>query len=70
MAKELKLSLAEGDQAPAFTVSTNGGGTVSLSDYQGRNVILYFYPRDDTPGCTREACSFRDRFAVFKKKHA
>jgi peroxiredoxin Q/BCP len=70
MAKEIQLKLKEGDQAPAFTVATNGGGTVSLSDFAGKNVILYFYPKDDTPGCTKEACAFRDGFADFKKKGA
>ena len=70
MPAELKLKLKEGDLAPPFTAATNGGGTVSLSDFKGRNVILYFYPRDDTPGCTKEACAFRDHFADFKKKGA
>ena len=56
--------------APEFTATTNGGGKVSLSDFKGKNVILYFYPRDDTPGCTKEACAFRDEFAAFKKKGA
>jgi peroxiredoxin Q/BCP len=70
MAKEIELKLKEGDKAPAFTVATNGGGTVSLSDFAGKHVILYFYPKDDTPGCTKEACAFRDGFADFKKKGA
>ena len=70
MAKELKLKLQEGDVAPAFTVATNGGGRVSLADFKGKNVVLYFYPRDDTPGCTKEACAFRDHFAGFRKKGA
>lgn len=70
MATELKLSLREGDQAPAFTANTNGGGKISLADYKGQHVILYFYPKDDTPGCTKEACAFRDHFADFKKKGA
>jgi peroxiredoxin Q/BCP len=70
MAKELKLKLNEGDKAPEFSVNTNGGGKISLADYKGRNVILYFYPRDDTPGCTKEACAFRDHFADFKKAGA
>ena len=56
--------------APVFTASTNGGGKVSLSDFKGRNVVLYFYPRDNTPGCTKEACAFRDGFAAFKKQGA
>jgi peroxiredoxin Q/BCP len=70
MATELKLTLKEGDVAPAFAASTNGGGRVSLADLQGKSVILYFYPRDDTPGCTKEACAFRDHFAEFKKQGA
>ena len=59
-----ELKLKEGDLAPTFTAQTNGGQTVSLVDFAGRPVILYFYPRDDTPGCTKEACAFRDGFAV------
>ena len=70
MAKELELKLKEGDQAPAFDAATSGGGRLSLADFKGKNVILYFYPRDDTPGCTKEACAFRDDFAAFKKKGA
>lgn len=68
MANELSLLLKEGDVAPAFTTIANGGGTISLANYLGRNVILYFYPRDDTPGCSKEACAFRDEFAAFKQK--
>ena len=70
MGKQIELKLKQGDLAPDFTASTNGGGKVSLSDFKGRNVILYFYPRDNTPGCTKEACAFRDEFAAFKKKGA
>jgi thioredoxin-dependent peroxiredoxin len=70
MAKELALKLKKGDKAPEFTAATSGGGRVSLSDFKGQHVILYFYPRDDTPGCTKEACGFRDHFANFKKKGA
>jgi len=70
MAKEIELKLKEGNVAPKFTGATNGGGTISLADYLGQNVILYFYPKDDTPGCTKEACAFRDHFAEFKKKGA
>ena len=70
MAKALELKLKVGDQAPAFTVATSGGGKISLADYLGKNVILYFYPKDDTPGCTKEACAFRDGFADFKKRGA
>ncbi len=68
MAHELKLR--EGDAAPAFTAQTNGGQTISLADFKGRLVILYFYPKDDTPGCTKEACAFRDAFADFTAKGA
>ena len=70
MAKEIELKLKTGDVAPAFTVATSGGGKISLADFKGQNVILYFYPRDDTPGCTKEACAFRDYFADFKKRGA
>ncbi len=70
MAKEITLKLKEGDKAPAFSAPTNGGGHMALSDLKGKPVILYFYPRDDTPGCTKEACAFRDYFADFKKKGA
>ena len=70
MATELELKLKEGDKAPDFSAPTNGNGTISLSELKGKNVILYFYPKDDTPGCTKEACAFRDDFAAFKKKGA
>ena len=70
MAKEIELKLREGDPAPAFTAATSGGGKISLADFKGKNVVLYFYPKDDTPGCTKEACSFRDHFAELKKKGA
>jgi peroxiredoxin Q/BCP len=52
----------EGDKAPDFTAKDQNGKTISLSDFKGKNVILYFYPKDDTPGCTAEACSFRDNY--------
>jgi peroxiredoxin Q/BCP len=52
----------EGDKAPDFTAKDQNGKTVSLSDFKGKTVILYFYPKDDTPGCTAEACSFRDNY--------
>ena len=70
MAKEIELKLKEGDIAPGFSVNTNGGGKISLADFKGKNVILYFYPKDDTPGCTKEACAFRDHFSEFKKRGA
>ena len=70
MAKAIQLKLKEGDVAPEFSAATNGGGKTSLADFKGKNVVLYFYPRDDTPGCTKEACAFRDDFAEFKKRGA
>jgi thioredoxin-dependent peroxiredoxin len=70
MGKQIELKLKEGDMAPGFTAATNGGGKVSLSDFKGKHVILYFYPRDDTPGCTKEACAFRDEFAAFGRQGA
>jgi len=63
-----ELKLKEGDPAPALAAATQDGQRVSLSDFKGKNVILYFYPKDDTPGCTKEACAFRDEFAHFKAK--
>ena len=56
-----------GKQAPAFTLSDQDGKEHALKDYAGKWVLLYFYPKDDTPGCTIEACSFRDQFKDFKK---
>jgi len=64
------IKLKEGDIAPAFSAMTNGGGKISLAELKGKNVILYFYPKDDTSGCTKEACAFRDGFADFKKRGA
>ena len=52
--------IEDGAKAPAFTMPTDGGGEISLAALQGKRVVLYFYPRDDTPGCTKEACAFRD----------
>jgi len=66
----LELKLEEGDVAPDFTANTTDGEQISLSDFKGKSVVLYFYPRDDTPGCTKESCAFRDEFAAFKKKGA
>ena len=56
-----------GTKAPDFTLTDQNGKTHKLSDYGGKKVVLYFYPKDDTPGCTKEACSFRDNFEDFKK---
>ena len=64
------MALKVGDKAPAFTLPTDGDGTVSLAGLKGKKVILYFYPRDDTPGCTKEACGFRDDFRHFTKTDA
>lgn len=59
--------LEEGKKAPAFTLAADNGEKVRLSDCQGSPVVLYFYPKDDTPGCTKEACAFRDRKSELKK---
>lgn len=59
-----------GTKAPAFTLPDQAGEAHRLKDYVGKWVVLYFYPKDDTPGCTVEACSFRDRFSAFKKTGA
>jgi len=64
------ITLKEGDKAPAFTAQTSGGGMVSLNEFLGRHVVLFFYPKDDTPGCTKEACAFRDEHAQFEKAEA
>jgi len=56
------MAVKEGKKAPAFTLSDPQGRSVSLDDFAGRNVVLYFYPKDDTPGCTKEACGFRDHW--------
>ena len=60
--------LKEGSTAPAFKTKDANGETVNLKDLRGQKVVLYFYPKDDTPGCTKEACSFRDAFSQYKKK--
>ncbi|MFZ5791600.1 MAG: thioredoxin-dependent thiol peroxidase [Pseudomonadota bacterium] len=59
--------LKEGDRAPDFTMPTDGGGKVSLAKLEGKPVVLYFYPKDDTSGCTAEACGFRDNLPKFGK---
>ena len=64
------MSIEAGDKAPDFTLPTDGGSSVTLSKLRGGNVIVYFYPRDDTPGCTTEACGFRDAFPAFGKAKA
>jgi peroxiredoxin Q/BCP len=60
----------EGQKAPAFSLEGNDGKKHSLEDYRGKTVVLYFYPRDDTPGCTKEACGFRDLGSSLKKSGA
>jgi len=60
--------LKEGDNAPDFTTKDQDGKKVSLTDFKGKKVILYFYPKDDTPGCTAEACNLRDNYLMLKKK--
>lgn len=62
--------LKEGDKAPAFTLPSDEGGKTSLKDLKGKTVVLYFYPKDLTPGCTTQACDFRDWAGEFKKKKA
>lgn len=64
------MSLEVGDKAPSFNLPTDGGGNISLKDLKGETVILYFYPKDDTPGCTKEACGFRDALPDFSKAKA
>ncbi|HEV7464397.1 MAG TPA: thioredoxin-dependent thiol peroxidase [Methyloceanibacter sp.] len=64
------MSLEVGDQAPDFTLAADGGGKVSLKALKGKTVVLYFYPKDDTPGCTAEACAFRDQLPDFSKVKA
>jgi thioredoxin-dependent peroxiredoxin len=64
------MAIEEGKAAPPFTLTDADGKTVSLKDFAGKHVILYFYPKDDTPGCTKEACGFRDDWAALKKANA
>ena len=65
------MSLVDpGKKAPAFTLNDQSGESHKLSDYAGQPVVLYFYPKDDTPGCTQETCDFRDRLPRFKKSKA
>ena len=62
--KHLKI----GDKAPGFTVNDENGKSVSLSDFVGKRVVIYFYPKDNTPGCTMQACNIRDNYSVIKEK--
>lgn len=65
------MKLNEGDKAPDFKVNNQKGEPTSLADYKGKKVVLYFYPKDDTPGCTKEACNLRDNYeALLKQDYA
>ena len=64
------MAIEEGKKAPAFALVDDNGKSVKLADYAGKNVILYFYPKDDTPGCTKEACGFRDLWKEIQKRNA
>ena len=64
------MPVKEGAKAPAFSLTDSHGQKVSLGDYSGQYVVLYFYPRDDTPGCTKEACGFRDLWKRIQKRNA
>jgi peroxiredoxin Q/BCP len=63
-------NLQVGDPAPDFTAVTETGATLRLSDLRGKRVVLFFYPKDDTPGCTTQACGFRDQYPVIEEKNA
>ncbi len=63
-------TLQIGDTAPDFTLPTDGNGEITLSDFKGQNVVLYFYPKDSTPGCTTESCDFRDAHPEFERLNA
>ena len=65
-----KMALVVGDKAPAFKLKNQDGELISLSDLKEKPVVLYFYPKEDTPGCTKEACNFRDEFPKFGKMKA
>jgi peroxiredoxin Q/BCP len=64
------MSIEEGKAAPAFSLKDAAGETISLKDFRGKDVIVYFYPKDDTPGCTKEACGFRDLWKKIQKQGA
>jgi len=69
-AQGYKTMLKKGDTAPSFTLEDASGKLVSLSDFIGKKVVLYFYPKDNTPGCTKEACGFKDKHEEFTDKNA
>lgn len=62
------VELNIGDTAPDFSAKDTQGNTVTLSNYKGNSIVLYFYPKDDTPGCTKEACNFKDDYVQYQKK--
>lgn len=64
----MAITLTQGDKAPAFKAVNEAGKTVKLSDFKGKKLVLYFYPKDDTPGCTAEACDLRDNYSSFLAK--
>lgn len=64
------MAIEEGKTAPAFTLEDSDGNKIALKDLRGRDVIVYFYPKDDTPGCTKEACGFRDLWKTIQKQGA
>ena len=63
------MSIKIGDKAPEFTLKDSNGVSVSLADFKGKRIIIYFYPKDNTPGCTKEACNFRDNWEILKKNN-
>jgi peroxiredoxin Q/BCP len=64
----MAVTLKEGDKAPDFSGVDQNGNTIQLSDFAGKNLILYFYPKDNTPGCTKEACNLRDNYEMWLEK--
>jgi len=68
LSKIIMTTLNEGEKAPAFKAKDENGNTIQLKDFAGKKLILYFYPEDDTPVCTVEACDFRDNYSMLKKK--
>jgi peroxiredoxin Q/BCP len=67
---EVFLPVVEGEPAPDFTLTSDSGETVTLSSLRGRPIVLYFYPEDDTPGCTAQACELRDQYSLFRERGA
>ena len=63
------MALKIGDKAPNFTLKDSSGNEISLSDFRGKRVIIYFYPKDNTPGCTKEACNFKDNWDILQKNN-